>query len=128
MMLDEKTARLHAAVLRSTTCLLWPGAGLLALASLHHQGWPLAAAALALLWQAWLGWRLQLDAALMSAVTGEDDLAALDATLGGLFGKPMPARPFAQRQQGMRRLLRRFLLATALGWALTLLALLLPTG
>ena len=107
MMLDEKTARLHAAVLRSTTCLLWPGAGLLALASLHHQGWLLAAAALALLWQAWLGWRLQL---------------------GGLFGKPMPARPFAQRQQGMRRLLRRFLLATALGWALTLLALLLPTG
>lgn len=124
---DTPRIRLHAATLASTRWLLWPAPCLLLLASLRHAGWPLlSAAAIAMLWQGWLGWRLQLDAALLSALDNVSALTALDDTLTCLFGKSMPPRDFGQRQQGMRSLLVRFLLATALCWTLAILALALP--
>jgi len=125
---DTPRIHLHAATLASTRWLLWPAPCLLLLASLRHAGWPLlSATAIAMLWQGWLGWRLQLDAALLRALDNVGSLPALDDTLSGLFGKSMPPRDFGQRQQGMRRLLVRFLLATALCWILAILALVVPT-
>lgn len=127
MMPDAPTLRLHAAVLRSTRWLLWPAPCLILLASLRHAETPLLVAAVAaMLGQSWFCWRLQLDAALLAALDNANSLTAVDYTISGLFGKSMPARDFRQRQNGIRRLLVRFFVTTALCWLLAILAMLLP--
>ncbi|NWK79237.1 hypothetical protein [Aquitalea sp. LB_tupeE] len=126
MMPETATLRLHAAALRSTRWLLWPGPCLLLLASLHAGEWQLqTASALAMLLQSWFCWRLQLDAALLAALENSPSLTVLDDTIKGLFGKAAARRDFAQRQQGMRRLLIRFFMTTALCWILAICAIML---
>lgn len=119
-------ARLSAAILASCRWLCWPSWGLLALLALAPPPalW-LPACVAAALWQAWLGWRLQLDAALLRALDSAGTLEELDQALSRLFGRDLAGRPLEARQRGMARLLRAFLLATGLCWLLCLVALLL---
>ncbi|WP_043637665.1 hypothetical protein [Chromobacterium haemolyticum] len=122
---DLAQARLSAAVLVSCRWLCWPSWGLLALSALTPAPalWLPLCAAVAL-WQAWLGWRLQLDAALLQAVDSAGTLEELDLTLSRLFGRDLAGRSLEARQRGMARLLRGFLLATGLCWLLCLAGLL----
>ncbi|UTH74808.1 hypothetical protein [Chromobacterium sp. IIBBL 290-4] len=119
---DLAQARLSAAVLSSCRWLCWPSPVLLlALALLKGGAVWLPACALAALWQAWLNWRLQLDAGMLRAMNGEAGLAQLDTVLARLFGKKNGAgRSLEERQRGMAGLLRRALIATALCWGLCL--------
>ncbi|KMN83519.1 hypothetical protein JW897_15250 [Chromobacterium alkanivorans] len=118
-------ARLSAAILASCRWLCWPSWGLLLLLALTspQSRWLPACAAVAL-WQAWLGWRLQLDAALLRALDSAGTLEELDLALSRLFGRDLAGRPLEARQRGMARLLRGFLLATGLCWLLCLVGLL----
>lgn len=118
-------ARLSAAVLASSRWLCWPSWGLLALMALASPPalWLPLCAAVAL-WQAWLGWRLQLDAALLRALDSAGTLEELDLSLSRLFGRDLAGRSLEARQRGMARLLRGFLLATGLCWLLGLAGLL----
>lgn len=128
MMPDMPTIRLHAAALRSARWLLWPAPCLLLLASIRHGEGPLlTAGATAMLLQSWFCCRLQLDAALLAALENVTTLTAIDYTINGLFGKSIPTRDFGQRQQGIRRLLIRFFMTTALCWILAILAMIPPT-
>lgn len=69
------------------------------------------------LYQLWLNWRLQLDAALFARLErGELDLMALDRSLLQLFGRRLPPRTLEQRQAATRGLLQRYLLCTLLYW------------
>ena len=65
--------------------------GLLALMALASPSalWSPLCAAVAL-WQAWLGWRLQLDAALLRALDSAGTLEELDLSLSRLFGRDWP--------------------------------------
>ncbi|AXE36282.1 hypothetical protein [Chromobacterium phragmitis] len=119
---DLSQARLSAAALSSCRWLCWPSPVLLLVLALLKGGaiW-LPACALAALWQAWLSWRLQLDAGILRTMSGVADLAQLDCALARLFGKRNGAgRSFEERQRGMAGLLRRVLIATALCWGLAL--------
>lgn len=69
------------------------------------------------LYQLWLNWRLQLDAALFARLEqGTLDLATLDDGLQRLFGRNPPPRTLEQRQQATRALMRRYLAATGGYW------------
>lgn len=80
------------------------------------------------LWQCSLLWRLQLDAALLRSLAVEmpTDVAwaRLDAALLAVFGRsPAAGRGWPERQQGIARLLRHYLLATVASWVVPLLTL-----